>query len=111
MSNRGIAHAAPLALAPVEFFVRGLRCLREYYRQPRNAMIRESCYQQDAGWFVRGDGVVTRRAKKGSPLAALRVCLPDEDIETIVLCLDVQDSICQVCEDLALCFTDSNIKC
>jgi hypothetical protein len=69
-----------------------------YYRSFDDTSIRESCYQQDIGWFVRGDGVVTRKAKKNSPLTALRVCFPGEKIVIIVVYLDPQDHIYQVSE-------------
>jgi hypothetical protein len=91
-----MAHAAKLALASVEFFIDGVRCFRVYYRSPNDTTIRESCYQQDIGWFVRGDGVVTRQAKKGSPLTAIRMCWEDGSIEIIVLYLDARDNICKV---------------
>ncbi|EHL00774.1 hypothetical protein M7I_3162 [Glarea lozoyensis 74030] len=71
-----MAHAPHLGLASVEFFVQGIRCIRVYYRSSDDTTIRESCYQQDIGWFVRGDGIVTRKAKKNSPLTALRCLAP-----------------------------------
>jgi hypothetical protein len=54
----------------VEFSYAYKTNLRTYYRYDDDKSIRESCFREDYGWFVRGNGVVTRDAKTNSPIAA-----------------------------------------
>jgi len=59
-------------LDAIEFFRDGGRHIRVYYQFDDDTTIRESCYHQDYGWFVRGDGVVISNAKNKSPITATR---------------------------------------
>ena len=45
----------------------GQKIIRVYYQV--STQIRESCYDADNGWYVRGDNVVADHAKSHSPIA------------------------------------------
>ncbi|GIK03436.1 hypothetical protein Aspvir_007505 [Aspergillus viridinutans] len=59
-------------LDAVEFFVAGKRNLRVYYQFDDDNIIRESCFAQDFGWFVNGNGIVAKNAKRSSPITVTR---------------------------------------
>lgn len=63
-----MAHIANIDV--IEFFRDRKKQQRVYYQYGDDSTIREACYQEEYGWFVRGDGVVTREAKSDSPIAA-----------------------------------------
>ena len=45
----------------------GQKIIRVYYQV--GTQIRESCYDADNGWYVRGDNVVANHSKPRSPIA------------------------------------------
>jgi hypothetical protein len=62
----------PANLDVIEFIHAITRQLRVYYQSDGEQTVRESCYRGDYGWFVRGEGVVTRQAKLSSRITATR---------------------------------------
>jgi hypothetical protein len=58
------------SLTAIEFIHFGIRHARVFYQYNDDKTLRESCYQKDYGWFVRGDGVITRDAEEHSPITA-----------------------------------------
>lgn len=56
----------------IEFFRDGKRHIRVYYQLEDEPCIRESCFQDDLGWFVRENGLVVINAKKSSPIVVTR---------------------------------------
>lgn len=55
-------------LDAIEFFQDGMQQVRVYYQTTEDDVIRESSYNPQHGWFVKGDGVVTTKAKQNSPI-------------------------------------------
>lgn len=60
------------SIEAIVFFHDQKRHIRVYYQHNDDTAIREASYRQDLGWFVRGDGVVTSKAKANSPIAVSR---------------------------------------
>jgi hypothetical protein len=56
----------------IEFFRDGKQHIRVYYQFNHEKIIRESSYDQENGWFVRGDGIVVTDAKSKSPITVTR---------------------------------------
>lgn len=66
------------SLDAIEFAQDGKKQLRVYYQTTDDGVIRESSFDQQIGWFVRGDGVVSNKAKNKSPITATRWNKGDE---------------------------------
>ena len=64
--------ASTASLDSIVFFQDKKRQIRVYFAYLDEKVIRESCYHQDYGWFVRGDGIVTRNSKSNTPITATR---------------------------------------
>lgn len=64
--------ATVASLDSVEFFLGGNRNLRVYYQFGDDNTVRESCFAQDYGWFIRGNGIISKDAKRNSPITATR---------------------------------------
>ncbi|GFF60118.1 WD repeat-containing protein 5 homolog [Aspergillus udagawae] len=64
--------ATAASLDSVEFFLGGNRNLRVYYQFGDDNTLRESCFAQDYGWFIRGNGIIAKDAKRNSPVTATR---------------------------------------
>jgi hypothetical protein len=64
-------------LDAVKFFHQGKGHVRVYYLFDDEKTIKESCYRQDYGWFVIGDGVVAKDAKANSPIAVTNLVRPE----------------------------------
>lgn len=62
----------PANFDAIEFSHANKRHLRVYYQFDGEQAVRESCYYEGYGWFVRGEGVVTRQAKSASRITATR---------------------------------------
>jgi hypothetical protein len=67
----------------IEFIHANTRHLRVFYQSDGEQIVRESCYRGDYGWFVRGEGVVTRQAKLSSRVTATR-WLDDGNVMKVV---------------------------
>lgn len=48
----------------------GSTSYRVYY-QDQAGLIKESCFDEEKGWYVREKGIVAKDAKKHSPLAVV----------------------------------------
>jgi hypothetical protein len=64
--------AAVAHLDAIEFFHFGKRNIRVYYQFDDEDAIRESCFDQDHGWYVRENGIVGTNARRNSPVSATR---------------------------------------
>ncbi|EED22485.1 hypothetical protein TSTA_059830 [Talaromyces stipitatus ATCC 10500] len=85
------------SLDAIEFFRDGKRHIRVYYQfSGVDKVIRESCYHQEHGWFVKGDGVVTDLAKNNTPITATRWTEDGGSTQIRVFFLDEQNNIRQV---------------
>jgi len=72
------------SLDAIEFVQDGKKQLRVYYQTSDDGVIRESSFEHQNGWFVKGDGVVSNKAKKKSPITATRWIVRDVRDETQV---------------------------
>jgi hypothetical protein len=60
------------SLDAIQFSQDEVKQTRVYYQTPDDQAIRESSFDSENGWFVRGDGVVTTGAKNKSPITVTR---------------------------------------
>ena len=59
-------------LDAIEFFQDEMKQIRIYYQTTKDKVIRESSFDPENGWFVRGNGIVTTNAKSKSPISVTR---------------------------------------
>lgn len=58
--------------------------IRVYY-QTADHKIRESCYDEDDGWFINGNGIVSSDARGSSPITVTRWIGLNDDVQVILL--------------------------
>ncbi|RYP08478.1 hypothetical protein DL765_008772 [Monosporascus sp. GIB2] len=68
----------------------GQRLIRVYYQV--GSHIRESCYDTDNGWYVRGDNIVANHAKPRSPIAVTNLA---QGKKTSVFFLAEDNQLCR----------------
>ncbi|PCG89539.1 Fungal fucose-specific lectin [Penicillium occitanis (nom. inval.)] len=87
--------ASTASLDSIVFFQDKKRQIRVYYAFSDEKVIRESCHHQDYGWFVRGDGIVTRNSKSNSPITATRWTDNTGITQVRVIYMDDENNICE----------------